>query len=274
MFLIFIKGDSKVSIVKHLSDLNHSLIALRRYRLRELFNLVFLHPLLTVRGLFGQPISDFSKDDIFDLLPDNPVIVEAGCADGTDTLIFAQRYPKAKIIALEPLPELFEIASAQTSDYSNVQVYKLALSNESDQIKTLFTGPKDKNHQSSSLLVPSEHDKYYPETKFEREVQVETISLKDLLMSNDIDSVDLLWLDLQGYELLVLEGAKMDALKEIRYIHTEVSRIPLYKDAPTFNEIHDFLTKNGFKLLKLRMPLVAGNALFYNMRILHTDENQ
>jgi hypothetical protein len=217
--------------------------------------------------LFGHPISEFSKNDIFKLLPDNPVIVEAGCADGTDTLIFAQYYPKAKIIALEPLAELFEIASARTKDYSNVQLYKLALSNESDQIRTLYTGGQENIHQSSSLLIPSDHDKYYPEIEFKREVNVKTISLENLLKSNSIEQVDLLWLDLQGFELLVLEGAAGgEALKGIKYIHTEVSRIPLYENATTFDELNNFLAVNGFKLLKLRMHLATGNAIFANTR--------
>ena len=168
------------------------LSALSRYKLRDLIKLVLLHPLLSLKGLFGLPISEFSKSDIYTLLPDNPIIVEAGCADGTDTLIFAQQYPRAKIIALEPLPELFEIASARTSNYSNVQLYRLALSNESDQIRTLYTGAQDKIHQSSSLLAPSDHDKYYPEIEFKREVQVKTISLVNLFKSNGIESVDLL----------------------------------------------------------------------------------
>ncbi len=245
---------------------------LSRYRFRDLIKLVLFHPILSIRGLFGYPISDFSKNEIFCLLPDDPIIIEAGCADGADTLIFAQKYPSSKIVALEPMPELFEIASARTVDYSNVSIHKLALSNESNKISTLYTSSQNKIHQSSSLFFPIDHKKYHPEIEFDREVLVKTISLEDLLDFNGLQSVDLLWLDLQGYELLVLEGASLAAagggvLKRVKYIHTEISRIPLYEGAPTFEQLRDFLILNEFKLIKLRMPLVTGNAIFANTRM-------
>jgi len=237
---------------------------LRNYTFLDIARLIFLHPILTIRGLLGVPISEFPKNAIYKYLPKSPLIIEAGCANGTDTILFATDFPMSKIIALEPLPELFKIARTEFSAFSNISLYQLALSSESGTTKTLYACADDKIHQSSSLLKPSDHSNYYPDIDFTREIEVKTINLSDLIKLSGFEYVDLLWLDLQGHELTVLENAGPTILKAIRLIHIEISRKPLYEGAPSYKEVSNFMIRNGFKLVKKRMPLATGNAIFLN----------
>ena len=72
--------------------------------------------------------------------------------------------------------------------------------------------------------------------------EVETRRLDDI---PETAGADFLKLDVQGAELLVLEGAAA-RLHDILVVHTEVEFIPLYKDQPLFADIDSFLRRNGF----------------------------
>ena len=237
---------------------------LRNYTFRDIARMIFLHPILSILGLLGKPISEFPKNAIYKYLPKNPLIIEAGCANGIDTVLFATDFPMGKIVALEPLPELFKIARTEFSAFSNINLHQLALSSESGTTKTLYAGAHNNFHQSSSLLKPSDHFNYYPEIDFTREIEVKTINISDLMKLSGFERVDLLWLDLQGHELTVLESTDPLILKTIRVLHIEISRKPLYEGAPSYVEVSNFMIKNGFKLVKKRMPLATGNAIYLN----------
>jgi hypothetical protein len=56
---------------------------------------------------------------------------------------------------------------------------------------------------------------------------------------------DFLKLDVQGAELLVLEGA-VARLADILVVHVEVEFLPLYKNQPLFADIDAFLRAQGF----------------------------
>jgi FkbM family methyltransferase len=63
-------------------------------------------------------------------------------------------------------------------------------------------------------------------------------------------SVDILKLDVQGYELEVLKGSG-STLSKTEFILLEASLIPTNVGAPTLTDIFDFLTKSQFTLLDI-----------------------
>ena len=88
------------------------------------------------------------------------------------------------------------------------------------------------------------------ETKHSIKVQTDTIDHFCERMS--IESIDILKLDVQGAELLVLEGARrMLENKKINLIFTEVEFIEIYKGQPLFHEITAFLSAYNYQLFGL-----------------------
>jgi hypothetical protein len=74
---------------------------------------------------------------------------------------------------------------------------------------------------------------------------VEIVTLDSIVDQHSIKAPDLLKLDVQGFEMEVLKGA-VKCLQGTRYILTETSFAPLYKDEPLFLDYVRFLAPYGF----------------------------
>jgi FkbM family methyltransferase len=72
--------------------------------------------------------------------------------------------------------------------------------------------------------------------------RTETRRLDDL---SETAGADFLKVDVQGGELLVLQGA-VERLRDILAVHIEVEFVPLYKNQPLFADIDTFLRAQGF----------------------------
>lgn len=201
-----------------------------------------------------------SKALIQKYLPEGAIIIEAGAHVGIDTAEMAGLWPKAKIYAFEPVPNLFRELQARTKNFKNVACFSCALSNESGHATFyISSGTSD---GSSSLLQPQEHLNYHPTVLFNQAIEVQTLTLDDWAKKNGIHKADALWLDMQGSELDMLK-ASPQILKTVKVIHTEVSIIELYKGAPLYPEVRAWLESQGFKVACEYIPWKdAGNVLF------------
>jgi len=74
--------------------------------------------------------------------------------------------------------------------------------------------------------------------------EIQTRRLDDLLQELG-GRVDFLKLDVQGYELAVLQGAER-ILRDVLVVHTEVEFVEMYEKQPLFAEVDQFLRRNGF----------------------------
>ena len=65
----------------------------------------------------------------------------------------------------------------------------------------------------------------------------------------NIKNYNLINLDVQGYELEVFKGAE-ETLKNIDYIISEINKDETYLGCAKINELEDFLSPYGFKLVE------------------------
>jgi FkbM family methyltransferase len=97
------------------------------------------------------------------------------------------------------------------------------------------------------------------------EVQVRTVTMRDLLKQRRVDTrkLDFLYLDTQGSELAILRGCDEALLRQVRAIMTEVSTEEHYVGGCMLHELDAFLTARGFtRTLTHLPPLGHGNALY------------
>jgi FkbM family methyltransferase len=212
---------------------------------------------------FGIPkvrAENISKAYIKKFLPPRPVIIDCGAYDGKDSVELHQVL-NAQVHAFEPVPEVFERLKLRTRNYSSIHCYNLALSNITG--KQDFFVSEGGSDGSSSLLAPDEHLNDHPTTFFKKIIQTESLTLDEWATVNGIKKVDMLWLDMQGFEMDMLSASEV-VLPGVKAIHTEVSVKNTYHGVKTYDVFKNWLLQKGFGVELEAIPSGwdMGNVLF------------
>jgi FkbM family methyltransferase len=230
------------------------------------------HPPL-FEGFFGKPTASISNltQNVWYFLPYNPVIVEVGGFEGEHTIQAAQRYPHGRIFVFEPNPNAFSTLLANIQPYSNATAIPSALHS------TLTTATLHLNHgvycndprleKYSSLLesfcLGTDHFNCFRGPTLE----VPCISLDEWCQENQIDHIDFLHLDTEGFELQILQGA-IHILPTILVIHAKTNHAPFRKGTTQYRDLRAFLEQHGFTLFShWYLEGLQGEATFIQKRI-------
>lgn len=202
------------------------------------------------------------------LATESPVIVDGGANNGSTISGLLCQYCSPVIHAFEPIPELVDLLKQKFSGLNNIVIHGTAIGAEAKKVNFNVVS----NLVSSSVMNPSALNKLLHGEKMivRQVVEVQQVRLDDEL--KDIKQIDLLKLDLQGYELEALKGCG-SMLKRIKIISTEIEFVSLYDGQPLFGDIDVFLRAHGFRLLNLYElythpdgQLTAGDAVYLNTR--------
>jgi hypothetical protein len=80
--------------------------------------------------------------------------------------------------------------------------------------------------------------------------------------AHGVDHVDLMWLDMQGAEMRMLQAAPR-LLATTRLVHMEVSLVELYADTPLYSEVRDWMEAHGLRVVAEALAWSdGGNVLF------------
>lgn len=179
------------------------------------------------------------------------VVCDIGSRDGSQALQLARLFPEAEVVAIECNAQTIEACRRKVARNPRVKLVEKAINSFTGRCdfyaidpERTITSWEDGNPGASSLFVAN--GDYTVETYVQNKVEVECIRLDDLCTQRGIDAIDLIWMDLQGAELLALESAGA-FLDKVRYIYTEVSHRPIYKGQCLFEDVEAFLTSRGFR---------------------------
>jgi FkbM family methyltransferase len=114
-----------------------------------------------------------------------------------------------------------------------------------------FDLQKYNNMGSSSMLkidfsLRNTDDPDYNRENPQKEIIVNGIRLDTFIDENNIYNIDLLCIDLQGYELNAIKSLG-NYLHKVKYIITECSVQSTYTNGSTFKELNDYLSNYNFK---------------------------
>lgn len=200
------------------------------------------------------------KKYIASQLPTDPIVLEAGARFGKDTRRMSRLWPQGHIHTFEPVPALFKQLSDATQKLSNVSCYSSALADKVGRLPLHVSGGQ--SDACSSLLPPLSCLEERPLITFEQTITVPVTTIDTWTTENSIKKIDFMWLDLQGAELLALQGAQ-NILKTVTVILIEINVTERYKNAPLYDEIKTWLTARGFKLDQESLHHATwGDALF------------
>lgn len=219
------------------------------------------------------------KKDLCEFLDPNGhnIIFDIGGCEGEDSVRYSRLFPDSTIYVFEPLPINQERIKRNLSDYSlkNVFLEPIALSDISGISEFYVSSGQpeiykadmdwDFGNKSSSLLKPEQTLNTHKWLKFNEVMQVQTSTIDEFVIKKNISEIDFIHLDVQGAELKVLEGAKVN-IGRIKIIWLEIAEFFLYKQQPLKKEVEKFMKKNGFKLIKTQMEGKVGDQLYINKR--------
>ncbi|MCL4380492.1 FkbM family methyltransferase [Candidatus Dependentiae bacterium] len=191
------------------------------------------------------------------LLPKKPIILEAGAQFGEDTTWMSNFWPEGTIYAFEPNPDAYTQLQTVAQKKSNIIIEKLALSNTAGTFPFYIAGG------ASSLLRPTDSfNKDYFHADLQHPIYVQTITLDAWAEKKGVNTIDFLWLDMEGNELRALRGATK-ILPTVSYIYTEVNLQKFWHDCVQYQELKSWLESNGFEeIWKDITPHWHGNVLF------------
>ena len=216
-----------------------------------------------VAGLIGKhttPLGTIPKQWFRPFLPADPVIVEAGAHNGVDTVELSRLWPDGHVHAFEPVPDLYARLTARARKRPNITCYPLALGDRDGPAEMFVSsGTSD---GSSSLLRPTGHLVHHPTVTFSRSIRVQMTTLDTWAEAHGVDHVDLMWLDMQGAEMRMLQAAPR-LLATTRLVHMEVSLVELYADTPLYSEVRDWMEAHGLRVVAEALAWSdGGNVLF------------
>tara|TARA_B100001540_G_scaffold263257_1_gene242950 strand:- start:4435 stop:5154 length:720 start_codon:yes stop_codon:yes gene_type:complete len=177
-------------------------------------------------------------------------IIHMGAHRGGEAPIYD--WFQKKVIWIEANPKIFADLNQNIQEYYNQKAYNYLLSNVDNELKEFNISNNDGASSSifkfGNLSIGNESQWKERNLKMVDVIKLKSISLDTFVVENKID-IELYnhWvLDLQGAELLVLNGAE-NSLKKCKSIFIEVSQGEVYKDGAQWNEIKSFLHKKNFK---------------------------
>jgi FkbM family methyltransferase len=150
----------------------------------------------------------------------------------------------SNIVIFEPLEKNFEILKQNVSGFNaNIIGHQVALGSKELNLDMYVSS---NNGLSSSLLKPKKHLTQYRDITFEEKEKVEVKTLD----SYSFTDYNFLNMDVQGYELEVLKGAK-ETLNHIDYVYCEVNRDEVYEDNAYIEEIDEFLSSYNMERVEV-----------------------
>lgn len=185
------------------------------------------------------------------------IVLDIGANDGQSAKILSKRLSNPLIYSFEPDKVVFNQLVINTNKNVNIKPINLGIGNENTVLK-LYKG---KYSEWNSFVLNLNDNSDYSE--------IEVIKIDDFLKENDIDKVDLMKIDTEGFDLNVLKGSEI-ALAEgkIEFIYTECGFYQENKRNTSFWDIVQYLDNFGYilfstyQIAKSGTYMVNGNALF------------
>lgn len=212
---------------------------------------------------FGYPTvrgEIISKSVMKKFLPARPVMIDCGAHEGADSIQLI-KILGGTLHAFEPVPDIYKRLNAAVAGFPSIKTYPLALSNKTGHDH--FFVSEGASDGSSSLLAPKDHIIDHADTFFNKKIEVKTMTLDDWAAEYKIGAIDMLWLDMQGFEMAMLKASTV-VLPNVRLIHTEVSTKETYEGVPLYRDYRAFLESRGFKVVVEAIPAGwdMGNVVF------------
>lgn len=199
------------------------------------------------------------------------VIFDIGANRGQSIQYFMEDklFSEAKMYSFEPVSFSFEQLKANTAAYPNVHIEQLAFGSEKGQKEIGL-------HEGPASVMNSLKDNVMNNEEGAKKEVINITTLDEYVAEHNIDEIDFLKIDTEGFEIPVLEGAKkMLEAGKIKLIYCEVCFTDQSVRSAQLYEIADHLAPYGYYFyglykishIQLYKGTHYGNALFVQSKL-------
>ncbi|MBC8321625.1 MAG: FkbM family methyltransferase [Bacteroidetes bacterium] len=166
-------------------------------------------------------------------------VVDIGANVGYFSLFMLANFPKAKVIAFEPMPVNFKLLSKYMQENSTLDfaVINKAVSSKGQGSITLNYDSTDSFTTDASIFDASSRAD---------SIEVKTTCLQDIIYDNKLDNIDFLKLDCEGSEYAILYDAPTSILNKISIMSIETHSGK--EENENAVSLINYLKNNAFKI--------------------------
>ncbi len=184
----------------------------------------------------------------------NEIIFDVGANKGQSVERFKKIYKDPIIHCFEPTDEALNLQNKYNYD-ENIYINNVAVG-DLNTVKE-FNVNIASDHSSFNDLIPNttwlkkrSKSKNIESSKYTiKKIPTKVIKLDDYVIENDIDEIDILKIDTQGYESNVLKGAKnLIHSNKIKLIQLELIFSEIYQNPIQIYDVEKLLIPNNYKL--------------------------
>ena len=212
---------------------------------------------------FGYNINKYNKEiqnvNFDELLKEkikkNPVIFDVGANKGQSIEKYKKIFSNPVIHSFEPIKSEFDIMHSKFGNSENIHLNNFALGDK-EEYRILNVAAKSSN--SSFIKIKSgtkwlEHrskDKRVEQEKYSESQEVNIKTLDNYFKDKNVQEIDLLKIDTQGYEDKVLIGSQETLKKnKIKAIIVEIMFDNVYEKYFSFSDIEKYINPNDFRMV-------------------------
>jgi len=221
--------------------------------------------------IFRRYYYDFNADDSIQKILkhvginfNNIIILDVGANVGQSVDRFRRYMPNSKIFSFEPNPEVFSKLLLKEKIDKNLKCFNLGVGSIKKTIPFFINPDSGSNSfykinldgDSFALSHSEEAKKNHNKTtlkqtvEYNTEINVPVDTLNNICNSENINNIDILKIDTQGYEEEVLKGAD-SILSNTLIVEAEVMFGDSYEKSSTLRGIESQLHKFGFILWEI-----------------------
>ena len=193
-------------------------------------------------SLYFHRLRDRGWENLFSLLKDDFNIIDAGANIGYLTLQFARLCPRGMVYSFEPDSKNFQdlVNNVQQNAFGNIQLFQKALGAVAGTA-TMYSLYRMNPGTNRILATP-------PEQAIGSEI-VEVVALDSLEATNQFNKIDLIKIDVEGFEAFVLQGAEQLIRKMKPLLYVELSEENLQQQGWSCAALVAYIESLGYRVV-------------------------
>lgn len=185
-------------------------------------------------------------------------IIDIGAAEGVISQMFSEAFPLATIYAFEPINITFNTLKKNTAANKKIIAINKAIGNSIEE-RTIHVAERITSSSIFEIQKNIKNSYFASNLNHKQDENIRIVMLDDEIA--DIPEINIIKIDVQGFELEALKGATL-TLQKTNIVLLEMQNHELYNRAPKYYELDEYLRKNNFELFDM-IPSIRQDEMLY-----------